>query len=91
MAKKSSAVRKAIKTGKPKIARKQTVKTVVKLSNKRLNEMLSQARDLQWAGQHAVAIEVCTQALDAIGKGNSRTVKSKWICSIHAPEAIGPQ
>jgi GAF domain-containing protein/tetratricopeptide (TPR) repeat protein len=75
MAKKSLAVRKAIKTGKPKIARKQTVKTVVKLSNKRLNEMLSQARDLQWAGQHEKAIEVCTQALDAIGKGNSRTVQ----------------
>jgi tetratricopeptide (TPR) repeat protein len=57
------------------VAKKQTGKTVVKLSNKQLNEMLSQARDLQWAGQHAEAIKVCTQALDAIGKGNSRTVQ----------------
>jgi tetratricopeptide (TPR) repeat protein len=55
------------------VAKKQTGKTVVKLSNKQLNEMLSQARDLQWAGQHAEAIEVCTHVLDAIGKGNSRT------------------
>ena len=77
MTKKSSAVSKAIKTGKrkPKVAKKQTAKTVVKLSNKQLNEMLSQAGDLQWAGQHEKAIEICTQALDAIGKGNSRTAQ----------------
>ena len=81
MTKKSSAVNKAIKTGKrkPKVAKKQvkkgTAKTVVKLSNKQLNDMLSQARELQWAGQHEQPIEVCTQALDAIGKGNSRTAQ----------------
>ncbi|NJC96047.1 MAG: GAF domain-containing protein [Anaerolineae bacterium] len=75
MAKKSSAVRKAIKTGKSNAVKKQTARTVVKLSNKRLNEMLSQAREHQWAGQHEKAIEVCTQALDAIGQGNSRTAQ----------------
>ena len=75
MTKKSSAVSKAIKTGKTKAVKKQTRKTVVKLSNKRLNEILTQAHHLQWAGQHEKAIEVCTQALDAIGKGNSRTAQ----------------
>ena len=75
MTKKSSAVSKAIKTGKSKAVKKQTRKTVVKLSNKQLNEMLSQARELHWAGQHEKAIEVCTQALDAIRKGNSRTAQ----------------
>jgi tetratricopeptide (TPR) repeat protein len=75
MTKKSSAVNKAIKSGKSKAVKKQTRKTVVKLSNKQLNEMLSQARELQWAGQHEKAIEVCTQALDAIGNGNTRTAQ----------------
>ncbi|MDX1378547.1 MAG: tetratricopeptide repeat protein, partial [Anaerolineales bacterium] len=81
MAKKSSTVKKAVKTGKQKSkstkkqAEKQTSRVVVKLSNKQLNDMLSEARDLQWAGQHEKAIEVCTQALDAIGKGNSRTAQ----------------
>jgi len=45
------------------------------LSKNKLNELLTQARDLQWAGQHEKAIKVCTQALDAIGKGNSRTAQ----------------
>ncbi|HSG45791.1 MAG TPA: GAF domain-containing protein, partial [Anaerolineales bacterium] len=83
MTKKSSAVKKAVKRSagksKPKPAKKttkkQTSKTVVKLSNKKLNELLTRARELQWAGQHEKTIEVCTQALDAIGKGNSNTAQ----------------
>jgi len=71
MAKKSSAVGKAIKRS----AGKRTKKTTIRFSKERFNELLTQARDLQWAGQHEKAIEVCTQALDAIGKGNSRTIQ----------------
>jgi hypothetical protein len=79
MTKKSSAVRKAIKMGEQKDAkkqtRKQTGKTSPRVSKERPNKLLAQARDLQWARQQLKAIEVCTQALDAIGKGNSRTIQ----------------
>ena len=55
--------------------KKQSAKSSTVFSKDKLNELLAQARDLQWAGQHAKAIEICTQALDAIGKGNSRTAQ----------------
>jgi tetratricopeptide (TPR) repeat protein len=74
MTKKSSTVCKTVKRSAGKTKAK-SAKTVVKLSNKQLNEMLSQARDFAWAGQHTKTIEICTQALDAIGKGNSRTIQ----------------
>jgi len=71
MAKKSSAVGKAIKSS----AGKSTKKTTVRFSKERFNELLTQARELQWTGQHEKVIDLCSQALDAVGKGNSRTVQ----------------
>jgi GAF domain-containing protein/CheY-like chemotaxis protein/tetratricopeptide (TPR) repeat protein len=70
MAKKSPTVKRAVKgnVGKPKTLRK-TVKakissgTASNLSQEKPNELLTQARELAWAGQHSKAIEVCTRAL----------------------------
>ena len=59
-------------TQKPNSGKRRTGK---RITNDEYNALLTQARDLQWVGQHARAIEVCTQALDAIGKGNSRTAQ----------------
>ncbi len=81
MTRKSSAVNKAVKrsAGKPKAATKQDkkrgAKTVINLSEERIKELLTQARELAWTGQHVKAIDLCTQVLDAIGKGNSRTAE----------------
>jgi len=49
-----------------------------KITKDKLNALLTQARNLQWAGQHTKAIEVCTQALDVIGKGNARIAQLQW-------------
>src|SRR5512136_2035391 len=35
-----------------------------------LTDTVSQARELAWAGQHANAIDVCTRALAANGRGS---------------------
>jgi hypothetical protein len=69
MAKKSSSVSKAVnKTGKVINSSKQNrVKTFSRNGSDHagagINRLLTQARDLAWAGQHAKAIEICTQAL----------------------------
>ena len=83
MTKKSSTVNTRIKnSGKQKSQRtnkkatmRRSARQTVSLSKAKINELLTQARDLAWAGQHAKAIELCTQALDAIGVGNSRTAQ----------------
>ena len=45
------------------------------ISTKKMERFLNQARELQWAGKHEQAIEVCTQALEVIGKGSSGTAQ----------------
>ena len=66
MVKKTSPVNQTVNK-----ARKQ----IIRPSAEGINELLAQARELAWMGQHAKAIEICTQALDAVGKSNSRTAQ----------------
>jgi GAF domain-containing protein/tetratricopeptide (TPR) repeat protein len=79
MTAKSTSVNKTVKkVGKQKhsVVRKSD-KHIIGASKDRSDQLLTQARDLAWKGQHPKAIEICTQALDAISKGNSRTAQSK--------------
>jgi len=79
MAKKTSPVNNTVKkVGKQnhRVVRKSN-KQIIGASKDRSDELLTKARDLAWKGQHAKAIEICTQALDAMGNGNSRTAQSQ--------------
>jgi GAF domain-containing protein/CheY-like chemotaxis protein/tetratricopeptide (TPR) repeat protein len=53
----------------------KAVKHAIKKSQ--VNEVVMRVHDLAWAGNHAQAIEVATQALASFGKGSSRTAQDQ--------------